>query len=132
MIAAPLHAAKEGANKVLKRMKTRLNRTFKTQAVSTVTSDTSEVAAVAQVVRERLLAAGCASEHVSALLHARMRISGVLRAYDAANERQDHVLHLLGAARDLCSPDHCASVMANSCVAAALACEEILRYCEEE
>lgn len=150
MVTVPLSAARASVKAKLQQVKCHIHDKLARPSVidgtsmhhsasmhhSTAIQQSTEVAAIAVMVRDRLISAQV-GEHSGALLYARMRLDGLLQS--AKHSGWDESTRMMvKTARDLCDVQNDASltqesvshvVVMNSCTAAALTMAELLTHC---
>ena len=152
MVAVPLSAAKATVKAKLQQVKshiqdklaarpslistTSLRRRSTVVQRSSAMQQSTEVAAIAVLVRDKLLAVQ-PGEHAAALLYARMRLDGLLQSTNFAGYDEETKTSL-SIARDLCdvqedahslSESVCQDVVINSCMATAQLMTELVKQC---
>ena len=155
MVAAPLSAARAGVKAKLQQVKCHIqdklgarssliSTTYMQQSAAmrhgSALQQSNEVAAIAVLVRDRLLASQ-PGEHAAALLHAGMRLDGLLQGakYSGYDDKTKTCLRI---ARDLCdtqddSQDDAQSssgsvsneIVMNSCMATAQLMAQLVKQC---
>jgi hypothetical protein len=144
MVTAPLTAAKASVQATLQQVKTHIQDTLIRPSLMhsavqrrTGTQYSTEVAAVAVMMRDKLLSASTVQEHAAALMYAKLRLDGLLQSSKFVGW-DEHTRLMVRTASDLCDVQTdvplgqdtvSRDLIINSCSALATLCCDLVEKC---